>query len=303
MSEIQQIISQTPSPEIGSADEVSCRICRGKELKVISRLQGRSLLQCRCCRVVYPVPFPVIDDVLLHFEQDRSENLEQTEQRFVRNRRSVLKSVSQEVMKHLAAGRILDVGCAVGYFLTEFFSSEQWSVYGVELSSQMASIASSRGIKTISGELRRARYEDSSFDAVTILDAFYYFVDPYAELAEIKRILKSGGVLVIELPNAATRIWRSENVLGRALSHRSGRLLHTSDHIFYYNRRSISMLLQCAGFTVKCVKGLQSNRQRNALVNALYRAFDLCCTVLEVFSLGRVLLNARFLVVAEPVSP
>jgi SAM-dependent methyltransferase len=215
----------------------------------------------------------------------------------------VLAAVSREVMQHLAAGHILDVGCAVGYFLTEFFSSEQWSVDGVELSRQMASIASSRGIKTFAGELRKAGYEESSFDAVTILDAFYYFVDPYAELAEIKRILKSSGVLVIELPNAATRIWRSENAFGRALSHRSGRLLQTSDHIFYYNRRSVSMLLQRAGFTVKCVKGLRSNRQRNSLVNALYGAFDLCCTVLEVISLGRVLLNARFLVVAEPVSP
>jgi SAM-dependent methyltransferase len=104
-------------------------------------------------------------------------------------------------MRWKAGGRLLDVGCATGDFLAHM-AKYGWQVHGVE-----PSLAASRRARQMhdldvrTGDLEQARFPDGYFDVVTLWDVLEHLHDPLGSLKEIHRILKSDGVLVIELPN------------------------------------------------------------------------------------------------------
>jgi SAM-dependent methyltransferase len=104
-------------------------------------------------------------------------------------------------MRWQSGGRLLDVGCATGEFSARM-AEHGWQVQGVEPSPQAAAVArETYGLDVAESSLTQARFPDRHFDAVTLWDVLEHVPDPLAELAEIHRVLKVGGVLAISLPN------------------------------------------------------------------------------------------------------
>src|SRR5262245_57585647 len=62
-------------------------------------------------------------------------------------------------------GRILDVGCGLGLFLSEF-SSDRWQRYGTDVSDYAIAAARSRGIQ-VNDASRAYDYPDETFDVIT----------------------------------------------------------------------------------------------------------------------------------------
>lgn len=105
----------------------------------------------------------------------------------------------------LLGGKILDVGCGAGFFLRAI-DSKKWDRYGVELSPAAAQVAErslGRG-HVFSGTLTQSSWDDSSFDVVSFWSALEHTNEPRANLREARRIIKSGGSLIVQLPNVAS---------------------------------------------------------------------------------------------------
>jgi SAM-dependent methyltransferase len=305
-----------------------CPICLGFHLKNISAYHGKQLKQCLDCRVCFVLPQPSPASVTAHFaedrlerdyfedyrfeadrfEADRSENHhpageDHLTSKFETNREEVLSRVAACIQRQKKTGTILDVGCATGIFLAHFFQSPAWHAWGVELSPTAAARASSRGLKVCLGDTRTARFADSLFDVITVLDTFYYFPQPQVELSEFHRVLKGNGLLVLELPWAASRIWRTSAVLGRLLSHTRRPLLESSDHLYYYDPKSISLLLKRTGFRMQAIVPLPGNRQASRFLDAAYKTYSFLSSTAYSASASRLFLGPRFLVVAVKQSP
>jgi SAM-dependent methyltransferase len=105
-------------------------------------------------------------------------------------------------------GRLLDVGCAHGFFLDEARRAG-WGVAGVEISPEPASFARSELELDVRSSLDDV---DGPFDVVTAFQVLAHVVDPDAFVAELADRLRPGGLLVVETPNAASRVAR---LLGR----------------------------------------------------------------------------------------
>lgn len=105
----------------------------------------------------------------------------------------------------LVGGKILDVGCGAGFFLRAI-DSKRWDRYGVELSPAAARVAErSLGAGHVfSGTLTQSTWADSSFDVVTFWSALEHTNEPRANLREARRIIKSDGSLIVQLPNVAS---------------------------------------------------------------------------------------------------
>jgi SAM-dependent methyltransferase len=139
--------------------------------------------------------------------------------------------------------RLLDVGAAAGFFV-EQATAVGWHAEGVEFSRWAADYATKVvGVPVREGTLRDARFDDRSFDAVTMWEVIEHLPDPRAELAETRRILRPGGMLHFSTPDAGSIVAK---VTGRRwLGWRK-----IPEHLFYFDLASLRRLLWNEGFEV-----------------------------------------------------
>ena len=94
---------------------------------------------------------------------------------------------------------ILDIGCGTGAL---FPALERYgSVSGIDISAEAVAYARRRGGVTVrQGEAPRLPYDGNTFDVVACSDLLYHaqVADDGAVLAEIYRVLKPGGALIIK---------------------------------------------------------------------------------------------------------
>lgn len=112
-------------------------------------------------------------------------------------RRSVRK-----LQHYLAAPRaVLDVGCATGDLLLAIRDTGNANVTGVETGHDAAVVARSRGLDVRIGDLEDAVFPAASFDTIILSHTIEHVPDPAATLAEVARVLRPGGALILWLPN------------------------------------------------------------------------------------------------------
>jgi SAM-dependent methyltransferase len=98
--------------------------------------------------------------------------------------------------------RVLDVGCAGGNLLAAVREAGNPEVQGVEPGPRAAQAAARCGLTVFQGTLEEAGFPSDSFDTVVVSHTLEHVPDPLAFLREIQRILRSGGSLLLWLPNA-----------------------------------------------------------------------------------------------------
>src|SRR5918992_5097831 len=100
--------------------------------------------------------------------------------------------------------RILDVGCGPGYYVAELAEQvgDGGSVVGVDLSAPMLAVATQRCAELANTEFREGDatalpVDDASCDAVVSVQVLEYVPDVEAALAEMRRVLKPGGRVIL----------------------------------------------------------------------------------------------------------
>lgn len=109
-------------------------------------------------------------------------------------------------------GRMLDVGCGNGRFMTGM-RTLGWQVQGVELSEKGVNACRMSDLPVHHGDLGSAGFADGSFDLITARHVIEHVPEPHPFMAELVRVLRPGGRLVIETPNSAAlgRQWFNTN--------------------------------------------------------------------------------------------
>lgn len=103
-----------------------------------------------------------------------------------------------DLTSRIETGRILDLGTGPGYLLAEIHRlGPEIELYGLDISSAMVELAKQR-LRNIPadlhvGDVRKTDYPDQFFNIVARTGSFYLWDEPEEGLAEIHRILKSGG--------------------------------------------------------------------------------------------------------------
>ena len=137
--------------------------------------------------------------------------------------------------------KALDIGCAGGAFLRAA-KNLGISAVGVEPSKWLGEYARSQhGLDVRTGVLKDQSFPEKSFDLITLWDVIEHVPDPSAELLLISKLLKPGGLLVVNYPDFGSLPAR---VLGRKWP------FLLSVHLVYYTRRTIRKQLRKAGFRI-----------------------------------------------------
>ncbi len=157
------------------------------------------------------------------------------------NRIATFERGASLVARHLGPRRVdlLDVGCSAGLFL-DVALRRGWNASGVEPSEWLSERARARvGNRVLTSTLEEAALGGRRFDAVTMWDVLEHVPDPRGFLESARRALRLKGLLVLNVPARDTLIAR---VLGRRWP------LLLPEHLFYFSRKSLRILLESAGF-------------------------------------------------------
>jgi phosphoheptose isomerase len=157
----------------------------------------------------------------------------------VRDRRKEREQHLDDIREELAflnslpPGRILDVGCGLGFLLSGI--ADGWEKHGVEVSRYAAERARAWGC-IHHGDLESAAYPDEHFDVVVMHHVIEHMEDPAATLLEARRVLRRRGLLILGTPDFDS---------GCARRFGDGyRLLHDPTHISLFSNESMHRFLR-----------------------------------------------------------
>jgi ubiquinone/menaquinone biosynthesis C-methylase UbiE len=98
--------------------------------------------------------------------------------------------------------KVLDVGCGTGEFvykLAEYF--KKYEVHGIDLSKEMINKASNKSgfenAKFEIGDVENMPYPDNTYDIITCSHSFHHYPNKDKAMAEMYRILKPNGRVMI----------------------------------------------------------------------------------------------------------
>jgi ubiquinone/menaquinone biosynthesis C-methylase UbiE len=152
------------------------------------------------------------------------------------------------LLGHVRPGaRVLDLGCGDGRFTTELVNAGAQAV-GVDVADEPLRRARSRDPRLDLRLIEPAGpwgLQDSSFDAVWAGEVIEHVADTAAWLSEARRVLRSGGSLLVSTP-AHGRL-----ALARLALSRNAFAAHfdpLGDHLRFYSADTLRALLEAFGF-------------------------------------------------------
>ncbi|HES77127.1 MAG TPA: class I SAM-dependent methyltransferase [bacterium] len=113
---------------------------------------------------------------------------------------------------------------------------------GLDPSSAMLALASTRGIKTVQGVAENLPFPNTSFDYGLIVTTLCFVQSPERMLSEIKRVLRLGGRLVIGFIDRASPLGQHYQ------AHQAGSLFYRN--AVFYSADEVNRLLTRTGFHV-----------------------------------------------------
>ncbi len=198
------------------------------------------IVKCRECGLVYANPrwasSVVHDSYTVVQDPTYVEEREGRVLTFSRN----LRPFEDLVATNSHTRRLLDVGCHIGV-MVELAQRRGWDAWGVEPSTWAAEQARGRGLHVITGTLAEAGLEENYFDVVTMWDVIEHLTDPLAELRQVHRVLKPGGIFVIHTIDI-------ESLFAHIMGKRWPWLMEM--HLYYFSPRTLGKMLTKVGFEV-----------------------------------------------------
>lgn len=196
------------------------------------------LVQCKQCGLQYLNPRLRQDLIVKAYSSGTDDTfvsqVEARERTFERCLKDIEKLVPQK-------GRLYDIGTGSGAF-PGVAHRRGWDAGGCEPNAWLADWASRRyGIRISAGTLFDQKLDDDAFDVVTLWDVLEHTPDPKAVLRECHRILKPGGLLVMNYPDIGTWIAR---MMGRRW------VFLLSVHLYYFTADTARRMLAETGFSV-----------------------------------------------------
>lgn len=187
--------------------EEPCPLCKSKDVRPEYELTGYRIAICTRCGFEYHDGFKGGggDDGMFsedYYKVRQSDAFKVQYDDYTRDPSAeVYRRWLERLEGMIPAGRILDVGSALGTFL-KIAESRGWKPQGVEISRFAAEFARrERGLEIFNGDLEAFPAEDASFDVVTFWDSIEHVTHPLENLRTASRLVRRGGRILLTTDN------------------------------------------------------------------------------------------------------
>jgi len=148
-----------------------------------------------------------------------------------------------ERRRPLSGLRLLDVGCARGWFL-EVASRRKMVGQGIEPDQANSQIARANGLSVETGHFPADLKDRGPYDVIVFNDVLEHLSAPALAVQETERLLKMDGVAVINLPSSDGTLFRIATVLtamgAAAPLKRLWQMGLESPHLWYFNSQNLA---------------------------------------------------------------
>lgn len=228
---------------------VPCNQCGSQDVHPFLPSNGLGLVQCANCRLVFVGSRPEASDLYALYDESYFHNDESGivgYSHYLKDEANIRKTFARRLRRleqFVQPGKLLDVGCAAGFFLDEAHK-HGWQVQGVDVSNFVVQYARERfGYDVRQGSLLDQDYPTGDYDLVTLWDVIEHVPDPKAYIAEIATLLKPGGILSLATPDI-------ESIPARLTGTRWVGYKLSEEHVYYFSQQTLSRLLESAGFEI-----------------------------------------------------
>jgi len=164
-------------------------------------------------------------------------------------RRGPFEDILSRLRAEIPDGRLLDVGCGDGHFLS--LCRTHYDCYGVEVTPGLSDYASLLARAPVTCARYSADvFPPESFDVVTLLQVLEHLPNPREIVAACHWHLRPGGMVVIEVPSIRAPhflLYRATRLKG-FVDNPGGVIRH---HFGYYEPTTLTRLVESCGFRTK----------------------------------------------------
>ncbi|MEO7990192.1 MAG: class I SAM-dependent methyltransferase [Chryseolinea sp.] len=244
-------------------ENIPCSVCQSKKQLAfpeadyhLNLLPPLAIKRCEDCGFIFMSPRPDEQERQMLFSGDVPDMLKpysMAEANYGAVTQSRLPFFQRRIARLIAASgkkaneiRFLDIGASSGY-MVEAAKEAGVQAEGIEPSTSGVEAAKARGIILLKGTAEQLPFPDNHFDIVHSHHVFEHVADPLVSAKEAYRVLKPGGLVLIEVPNQFDniRFWR--DVLFKRV-HQRKRDIRSIHHLSFFSKKCMRQLLKRGGF-------------------------------------------------------
>lgn len=227
------------------AADIRCLLCGSVHHRPIFRESGGDIVRCAECGHIFS-SFPADP----HYDGFWGDDVQESDPFYWNGARARMHRDFFNRFLSGRSGRLLDMGCGLGFFVRSADSYDGWEPYGCEISPAAVRYArETLGLgRILCSRLEEINLPSEFFDIITMWDVLDHLRHPDAVLHRCHALLKQDGTLFIRTPNVAVQLLRAR-IKRLVPGSRSGRThLMARDHSHHYSVKSIGKLLERNGF-------------------------------------------------------
>ena len=213
------------------------------------------LYRCDSCSFLFTNPRPDINEIGVYYQSDRyvSHAGDKSQFSFMYKVYDIVRdySIKQKLIhikSYKPTGKLMDLGCGLGYFLDGVVKDNTFDAVGVDVSDDAVEYVKKKFGYQVKNETELDSFEQESFDVITQWHVLEHVHTLNERMQQLKRLLKKDGYLFIAVPNSNS--WDAKHY------HEFWDGYDVPRHLYHFNQKSFNLLMQKHGFKVVETKSM-----------------------------------------------
>jgi 2-polyprenyl-3-methyl-5-hydroxy-6-metoxy-1,4-benzoquinol methylase len=174
-------------------------------------------------------------------------------------------------------GRLLEIGCAYGFFLD--LARKHWEVKGIDVSPEGVKHAKENlGLDAEQGDFLSMPDDSHGFDIICMWDTVEHLSQPVRFIEKASRWLKPGGILVMTTGDIESRVAKFRKDKWRQI--------HPPTHLYYFSRNTLKKAVQNASLVPKSVSYVGYTRRYKTMAHNVFCLKSNKPAIYNLFTLG-----------------
>ncbi len=222
-----------------------CKLCGSDNTSLLFVKKGFDIYKCNNCLAGFTDIKPSFDLSTIYDDSYFSGGQEDGYADYVESE-NVLRAEFNKNLQFLRrnktnGNRLLEVGCAHGFFLDE--AKEYYDCVGIEVSESAVEFAKERGHDVHQGVVTKGLLDKlGDFDVICMFDVIEHLPDPVETLKMLNEKLKPGGIIYIVTGDINTA---HAKVFGK-----HWRLMTPPQHTFFFSKKAFRIIMQKLGYEI-----------------------------------------------------